>query len=59
MVVSGASQRAPEDPLEPVTTVSLPVAQFIARQKPFVADLNVPLAACRDRSLTDWNPLHY
>jgi hypothetical protein len=31
-----------KDPLPPVTTVSLRVAQSIARQKPFVADFNVP-----------------
>jgi len=30
------------DTLPPVTTVSLRVAQFIARHKPFVADVNVP-----------------
>jgi len=29
--------------LTPVTTVSLRVAQFIARHKPFVADVNVPI----------------
>jgi hypothetical protein len=30
-----------EDPLPPLTTVSLPAAQFIARQKPFVANFNM------------------
>jgi hypothetical protein len=30
------------DPFPPVTTVSFPVAQFITRHKPFVADINVP-----------------
>lgn len=32
------------DPLLPVTTVSLGVAQFIAREKPFVAFGGVPNA---------------
>jgi hypothetical protein len=33
-----------KDPLPPVTTVILLVAQFIACHKPFVADFNVPTA---------------
>lgn len=36
--------RSATDPLLPVTTVSLGVAQFIARQKPFVAFGGVPNA---------------
>ena len=39
----GESRLAPEDTLPPVTTVSYRVAQFIARQKPLVADFNVPI----------------
>ena len=33
-----------KDTQEPFTTGSLRVAQFIARQKPFVVDFNVPKA---------------
>lgn len=31
----------------PLTTVSLRVAQFVARQQPFVGDFNMPLAEFR------------
>jgi len=41
------------DTLPPVTIVSLRVAQFIARQKPFVADFNVPIAAIENENLRD------
>jgi hypothetical protein len=33
-----------QDPLPTVTTVGLRVAQFIARQKPFLVDFLVPIA---------------
>jgi hypothetical protein len=36
-----------EDPLPPVTTVSLPVAQFNSSQKPFVAFGNVAISVPR------------
>ncbi|GEM_PF-2725289 len=43
-------------PLPPFTTVSLQVAQFIARNKPFVADFNVTKAVVdpsRNQSFVD------
>ena len=36
------------DPLPPVTTGSLQVAQFIPNQKPFVVDFNVTIADSHD-----------
>ncbi len=36
------------DPLVPVTTVSLVGAQFIASQRPFVANIHVPIADDHD-----------
>jgi hypothetical protein len=44
-----------EDPLPPITTVNLRVAQFIARQKPFVADINVPKAVACQKILLTFN----
>lgn len=40
----GRKRKTAPDPLPLVTAVSLRVAQFIARHKPFVADFNVPMA---------------
>ncbi len=37
-----------KDPLPPVTTGSLQVAQFIPNQKPFVVDFNVTIADSHD-----------
>jgi hypothetical protein len=41
--------------LPPVTTVSLQVAQSIARQKPFVADFNVPKPVIHQKTELTFN----